>query len=288
MGSIEAKSGQEKIYQMVTDRIVAILESGVIPWRKPWGDTAPPSNFISKKEYRGINVFMLSAAMYQSRYWMSFKQVTEAGGKVKKGEKGYPVLFWKWLEISGEDEIKRIPLLRYYTVFNLYQCEGINIEDVSRNENNIKPIDAGQKIVDGMPNKPYLEHGRTKAAYSPSKDVIFIPDMASFIDAEEYYATLFHEMVHSTGHAARLNRYKEEPNDHMFGSDAYSKEELIAEMGAAFLCAEAGISQKVIENQAAYISGWLGKLRRDNRILIQAASKSQKAADYILNRIYDK
>jgi len=287
MRNTVAGSGQEKIYQMVTDRIIALMESGVIPWRKTWGDTKPPANYVSKNEYRGINTFMLNAAMYQSRYWMSFKQIGEAGGRVKKGEKGFPVIFWKRLEISSdEDGIKKIRLLRYYTVFNLNQCEGINIPDAPRNRD-IRPIDAGRRIIEGMPNKPRMEHGRSISAYSSAKDVIFMPDMESFQEAEEYYSTLFHEMIHSTGHESRLNRFREENDNHMFGSETYSKEELVAEMGSAFLCAESGISHHVIENQAAYLSAWLEKLRNDNRLLIQAASKAQKAADYILNRKYE-
>ena len=283
--------GQERIYQLVTDRIIAALEKGVVPWRKSWasGDVSMPVNFRSRKEYRGANVLMLMCSGYSSGYWLTFKQTAELGGKVRTGEKGTPVVFWNFVEKPTDDpgRVKKIPFLKYYTVFNIAQCEGIKNDETAPEP--VKPfvqIERAMQIVDGMPNLPRIAGGSRRAAYSPSTDTVHMPDAEAFDVEQEYYSTLFHELVHSTGHKTRLNRDEVEAPV-SFGSQSYSKEELVAEMGAAFLCADAGISNEVIDNQASYIDGWLSRLRKDKKLLLQAAGKAQRAADYIMDRKYE-
>jgi len=275
------------VYEIITEKIISLLSQGVIPWSKPWKPEAGEHmNLVSGKPYRGINVFLLGCAGYDSPFWLSFKQAKKLGGSVKKGEQGSIVVFWKWIikeeiEDNGEKKYKKIPLLRYYTVFNLEQCEGIDapapvLEPVEKKN----PIKEAQTIVDGMPNRPAIVHGGNAAAYSPAPDRIKMPELEQFVSSEEYYSTLFHEMTHSTGHASRIGR-KDIEHVKPFGSVEYSKEELIAEMGAAFLCAVAGIENKTINNSAAYIQGWLKELKNDKKMVVFAAAAAQKAADYI-------
>ena len=288
MNNKNQTTGQDKIYEMITDKIIEQLEKGTVPWRLPWNGYIKgfPQNFTSKKEYRGINIFLLKLAMRSTPYWVTFKQAADLKGRVKKGEKGFPVVFWKWLESTDKEtgEKKQVPLLRYYTVFNLDQCEGIELPEIDQPETReFSPIEKAEKIIADMPNRPIINHNEARAYYRPSADMVNMPKKELFLTDAEYYSTMFHELAHSTGHISRLNRESELKN-HMFGSADYSKEELIAEMGAAFLCAESSIENETIENSAAYIAGWLRKFKDDKKILIQAAGKAQKAADYILNK----
>lgn len=286
-------NGLLKPYQIITDRIIEMLEAGQAPWRKPWQDAGAPKNFHSGKEYRGVNVFMLAmtGAMmgYPSPYWVTFRQALERGGNVRKGEKGTPVVFWKILERDrdGADESddepdgkRRIPMLRQYFVFNVAQCDGL-APVVQVTEKPFCPIEVCEHIVQTMPRPPTIEHRETRAFYAPGRDIVNMPRPELFTSGEEYYATLFHELVHATGHPTRLDRdtIKEAAP---FGSATYAKEELVAEMGATFLCSRAGIEQVTIENSAAYLRGWLAKLRKDPKLIVLAASAAQKACDYIL------
>ena len=275
-------SNQSKVYEMINEKICTLLENGTIPWKKPWV-SGEPANFITKRAYRGVNPFILNSSGFSCPYWLSFKQVKGKGGRVKKGEKGTPVVFWKWIEIEKND-LKTgkqiVPLLRQYTVFNLEQTEGIEIP--TPEERTFQPIAEAEKIIDQMPRAPVIEHQEPQAYYVPSKDVVNMPDSNLFKSDEEYYSTLFHELIHSTGHVGRLNRV-ELMKQCSTKSDDYSKEELVAEMGSAFLCGWCGIVPKVIENQAAYIKGWLKRLKYNKKWLVNAASKAQKAADYILS-----
>ncbi|MFW6173864.1 MAG: ArdC family protein [Elusimicrobiota bacterium] len=285
-------SGQEKIYQMVTDQIISKLEQGTAPWQKPWkgGSSYAPVNLKSKKPYRGINIFLLGCAGYSSRYWASFKQVQQMGGKVKKGEKGHLCVFWKILskkehDKNGEEVEKNIPLLRYYKVFNLDQVEGIEDPDGDNFVAEHNSIEAAQNIIENMPNKPKITYNEQRAYYRPSEDKVNIPKIESFVSSEEFYSTSFHELVHSTGHKSRLNR--KEINQSFFGDQDYSFEELVAEFGSAFLCGESGIVNDVIDNSASYINSWKKKLSDNPKWVVQAAGKAQKAADYILDRKFD-
>jgi antirestriction protein ArdC len=271
-------------YDRITDRITALLEQGTVPWHKPWkARTGLPRNFVSKHPYRGINVFLLLAMMYESPFWLTFRQVSQLGGSVRKGEKACPVVFWK--QTTGEDkktgEEKKKYLLRFYHVFNVAQCDGLKISAEPVQENVIaKPED----IVAGMPQPPILKHGMTHAYYSPREDCVGLPPPERFEKTEDYYSAAFHELVHSTGHEKRLNRVSITEKAG-YGSNPYCKEELIAEMGAAFLCGLAEIGERTIDNSAAYLKGWLEQLRNDKTLIVQAAAQAQKAADFILGRM---
>ncbi|GFE57405.1 ArdC family protein [Geobacter sp. AOG1] len=279
------------VYEIINNRIMELLEQGTIPWRKPWNaENNDPKNLISKKSYRGINHFLLSCTPYNSPYWLTFKQVQDKGGHVKRGERSTPVVFWKWLDKSTEGtdlnstlSTSKIPLLRYYNVFNIDQTEGIPAPEPTEAHNDNHPLLGPEQIIKNMPLRPELRFGGNKAYYSPSLDYIQLPHLSTFDTPEEYYSTLFHELTHATGHSSRLSR-KSVLEPSYFGSHEYSKEELIAEMGAAFLCGYTGIKQKTIENSAAYIHGWLKELKNDKTLLIHAAAQAQKGADYILNR----
>lgn len=281
------------VYQIITERIVALLEQGTIPWQKPWttneGD-ALPRNLVSRKPYRGVNVFLLHAMNYGSPYWLTFKQAQALGGNVRKGEKATPVVFWKWLDVDEQDEkgkAKRVPMLRYYSCFNIAQCDGIAApqpEGTTPRAHN--PIETAEQIVAGMPNRPAIIHGGARASYSPAFDRVSMPQAETFATGENYYNVLFHELTHATGHESRLKRKGvagTEGEWSAFGSTPYAREELVAEMGAAFLCGHAGIVERTLDNSAAYIAGWLERLKEDHRLIVTAAAQAQKAADYVLN-----
>ena len=271
-------------HEIVTEFIIKQLESGVAPWRKPWG-TEAPANFSSKKEYRGINIFLLASQGYGSRYWVTYRQAQALGGTVKNGEHGSKVVFWKISEYrsenhkSEETENRRSILLRCYNVFNLEQCEGIKFSGPVRA---INPIEQCESIVGAMPNPPGFAQN-ARACYCPSTDTVAMPARSAFFDAAEYYSTLFHEITHSTGHPSRLGR-DGIMNHSPFGSEGYSKEELVAEMGAAMLCGTAGIESRTLGNSAAYLQTWINKLKSDSRLIVSAASQAQRAADYILRK----
>lgn len=272
-------------YQVVTDRIIEKLEQGTVPWRQPWS-TELPKSLTTKKDYRGINVFLLGSQGYTNPYWLTFKQGKRLGGHIRRGEKATPIVFWKWIERETEevDEAgKRVltsaPMLRYYYVFNLEQCEGIEIPEFKTHQT--EPIPRSESIVASMPNCPVVEHKESRAFYRPLTDTVNMPALDHFSIGEEYYSTLFHELTHATGHSSRLDR-QDMDKQRLFGSLDYSQEELVAEMGAAFLCGNSGIVNRTIDNSTAYIQGWLKRLRNDKRLLVFAGGQAQKAADYIL------
>jgi antirestriction protein ArdC len=281
------------LYQTVTDQIVAMLETGVVPWRSPiLGRSKPghPRNLSSGKQYRGVNVFLLAftafAKGYGSSYWLTFRQAKERGGAVKKGEKSSMVVFWKQYETTDRQtgDPTRVPVLRYYNVFNSEQIDGIEIPDAVKFEPlDFQPIEAAEQIAAGYAGGPAVGHdGGQQAFYRPATDSVHMPDCTRFASVEEYYSTLFHELSHSTGHSSRLDRALD--TDPMpFGSSDYGKEELVAEMSAAFLCSHAGIQPTLIENQAAYLGGWLTKIKADKKLVISAAGQAQRAADWIRN-----
>ncbi len=279
-----------KAYEVITDRIIAKMEEGYIPWKKPWKFQVP-RNFVSRKQYHGINLLMLTMNEFSSPYWLTFRQAKELGGYVKKREQGTPIMFWKLIErteentAEGQEQEKTyIPCLQYYTVFNLDQTEGIKFADGVESE--IESVTLCKKIVEGYTAMPEILHTtQPRAFYSPSRDIIHMPAKASFMSSAEYYSTLFHEFVHSTGHKTRLNRHADEKTNFDFGSHDYSKEELVAELGSAFLCAEARIDNSVIDNNTAYLQAWLRVLKADKKLIIYAAARASKAADYILGRL---
>lgn len=273
------------VYDLITDRVMEQLSKGVVPWRRPWGGAEQaPRNLASGHAYRGINVFLLMGG--SSPYWMTFNQAKALGGCVRKGERGTPVVFWKWLE--KEDEItgkkSRFPMLRYYTVFNLSQVDGIpakKIPAVVGTRADVDPIAAADAIVEGMPTRPTIRTAGDQACYMPALDVVTMPARERFNSSAAYYATLFHELTHATGHESRVGRVEKWTG---FGSESYAREELIAEMGAAFLMGQAGLVDETIENSAAYIANWLERLKDDRKLVVVAAAQAQRAADFILGR----
>ena len=271
-----------QVYSSITQRMIALLEQGTVPWRKPWKATSDwPRNFVTKKPYRGANVFLLTAMAYESPYWLTFQQAYELGGTVRNGEKSCSILFWRQKTILDEEtgEERNVPLLRLYHVFNVAQCEGLADAPVAM-EAEPMAITKPAELVERMPRRPKVKHGMAHSCYSPQEDCVSMPNKKQFEKEEEYYCTLFHELVHATGHPTRLNR-RTLTEKAGFGSDMYCKEELIAEMGAAFLCAQSEIVERTINNSASYIKGWLERLRNDNTLVLQAAAQAQRAADFI-------
>lgn len=275
------------VYSIITERIVHLLDQGVVPWQKPWqSGEQMPQNLVSRKPYRGVNVFLLHAMSYGSPFWVTFKQAQELGGTVKRGEKACPVVFWKWLEVEDEHRKKqRVPFLRYYSVFNVVQCDGITTPSIDGPKREHNPIESAEQIVAAMPKRPAIQHGGARACYWPSFDRVDLPKAETFRTAQDFYNVLFHELTHATGHDSRLKRKGVSGSDgewSAFGSTPYAREELVAEMGAAFLCGQAGIVERTIENSASYVASWLERLRHDVRLVVTAAAQAQKAADFIL------
>ena len=287
-------------YEKITSRILELLEAGTVPWHKPWASVAV-RNLVSQKEYRGVNTFLLGCMPYASPHWLTFKQAKALGGSVRKGEKGSPCVFWKWMKaktVEREDEDGNtitlvdgrnplgFPMLRQYTVFNSEQCDGIEIPKIEARDN--EPIADCEKIVSSMPKAPDIRHESTRAFYRPDEDFVSLPVLSAFDGSEEYYSTLFHELTHATGHASRLGRHgKREYTFHGFGSKNYSREELVAEMGAAFLSGHCGIENRTIDNSASYIDSWRAKLGENPKLVVIAAAQAQKSADFILGRKFE-
>jgi antirestriction protein ArdC len=239
------------------------------------------------------------AADYSRSTWITFLQAKELGGSVRKGEKGIPCIFWRPFEgkDGGADREHEIPdspsaaaarrrhlVLRYYTVFNVQQCDGLPGSLCGVSAAPAREIVDCREIASGYLDGPRVDHGFNRACYSPGRDRISMPAASVFESSEGYYATLFHELVHSTGHPDRLSRFPASGVIPPFGSPDYSREELVAEMGAALLCAEGGISCATIDNQAAYVAGWLETLAEDSRAVVVAAAQAQRAVDLILGR----
>lgn len=278
-------SNKFNVYEEITNKIIAQLESGIIPWSKPWTGVAGGAyNRVSKKPYSLLNQMLLK---HDGEY-ATFKQWSDLGGKIKKGEKSEMVVFWKIFQTEevkdGKVEKKSIPLLKYINVFHVSQVEGVEPKELKPIEH--KPIEEAENIKTSYADRENLvikEIVTDKAFYSPSKDYIQVPCKKQYKDVTEFYSTLFHEMIHSTGHKDRLKRLDSGVKLASFGSEDYSKEELIAEIGSAFLMNHVGIeTTKTFKNSAAYIQNWLQVLRNDNRFIVLASSKAEKAMKYIL------
>lgn len=272
------------VTQSIIDKLTAAIASGetVAPWCKPWASaTSAPTSGSTGKHYRGINWFILSLMGRSNPYWFTFKQAKALGGSVRKGEKGVAVVFWAMIDVIKDGKPKKQPLLRYYTVFNGEQCDGLptKYDTPIATVRTFEPIEKAENVVRAWEGKPVIKHEGNRARYSPSSDTVTMPAKETFNGNEEYYCTLFHELTHSTGHASRLAR--EEMGKGSFGSHEYSKEELVAEMGAAILSAHCGI-ESTMENSVSYLADWLTKLRNEPTWLVSAAGKAQKAADMIL------
>lgn len=302
---------KDVVYEMVTERMVAALEAGTVPWQQPWTGGNRPMNLVSGKAYRGVNILLLHlAAMdggYTSPYWLTFDQgVVDLGGhlnvlpeserkpgdKTKTGQHPTVIIFWQMIKAkkTEENETGRIPMLRYYRVFNLDQFEDVRIpkgrEIPEKNELNFDPIKEAEAIIGGYQNPPKIVEELPEAFFSPTTDTINLPPRESFTGEGEFYSTAFHEITHSTGAKKRLNRHIA-ADQFQFASHSYGREELTAEMGSAFFCAEAGI-ETTFNNSASYISSWLRTMHEDPRAVVVAAGAAQKAVDYVLNRTYEK
>lgn len=273
------------IYEMVTNRIIKELEHGVIPWEKPWtGVRSGAFNRISKHPYSILNQMLL----YRPGEYATYKQWQSLGGKIKKGEKAQFVVFWKMLQMEEENENggktkKIIPYLKYINVFHIDQVEGV--EPLKQPFKEVKSIDEADEIINDYVEREGIKFNAiasNEAYYSPLNDMVVVPLKEQYNDIEEYYSTTFHELVHSTGHATRLNRLTSGVNA-AFGSEVYSKEELIAEIGTAAMLNYLGIeTKKTFRNSTAYIQSWLQVLKNDNKFVVSAGGKAEKAVDFIL------
>ncbi|MEM9419141.1 MAG: zincin-like metallopeptidase domain-containing protein [Planctomycetota bacterium] len=278
-------------YQYATDTIIAALECGTVPWRHPLlggGQDQLPKNLNTGKTYRGINLFLLALAGWDAGYanpwWLTFKQARDRGGHVRKGEKSTSVIFWKEMLVEDEKtgKPKKVPVIKNYRVFSVEQCDNIDYPKPGTLERDFEPLEAAEQIVAGYEGAPFIETTcASVATYTPTTDLVQMPKPERFVDQNAYYATLFHELGHSTGHRSRLDR---EQAGVSFGSAKYAKEELIAEFAAAGLCAMSGIPPSEIENSAAYIANWLNVLRSDKRLVVHAAGAGQKAMDWIVGQ----
>jgi antirestriction protein ArdC len=272
------------LYQTVTDRLIAQLETGTLPWARGWSaGTSLPMNAISNRPYSGINVllFWLSANKgYTSPRYLTFKQASEAGGHVRKGEHGERIYYFKQLSIRDKatDEERTIPMLREYTVFNVAQCDGLPPHIVLGPGDHKANPDTRETLADTFIQATGADfrEGAGRPCYVPSQDFITVPTFADFHSKPEYYCAAFHELIHWTGHKSRLDRDLKS----RFAEAEYAAEELVAELGAAFLCAEFGFDNSH-DNSAAYLASWLKVLKSDKRAIFTAASKAQQAADHL-------
>ena len=273
------------LFAEVTQRIVDQLETGTIPWHKPWsGGNACAISHVTGKPYSLLNHMLLGG---RTGEYLTFKQCSDEGGSIKKGEKASMIVFWKILEDTDQEtgEIIKTPFLRYYRVFHIDQCEGIapRFDKQGDPGSQLKPDEKADGIITEYVKRSgvkfHCEHS-ARAFYSPAMDAITIPMLRQFRELPEFYSTAFHEMTHSTGHQSRLNRLTQNA---AFGGDEYSKEELVAELGSSFLLNYTGIETPgSFQNNAAYIAGWLKALKDDKRLIISAAGKAEQAVKYIL------
>lgn len=275
-----------KVAEIVNEKILALIAAGTIPWQQPWRFShRSNANLVSKKPYRGINQVLLNAETLGTTWWVTYRQALALGGNVRKGEKGTMVVFWKFFKTEEGIET-RPPMLRYYTIFNVSQCDGIDckIPPPPEPEDHV-PIDECVKITEGYVNKPEIVYGADVASYSPVIDRVQMPELGYFKSAEFFHSVLFHELVHSTGHKSRLDRNTITKSG--YGTESYSREELTAELGSCYLCAAAGINPQY-EDSANYIESWSKHLKNDPMAFMTAASHASGAADYILGIKEDK
>jgi antirestriction protein ArdC len=283
-----SKTTSPDVYSYVTERIIARLEQGQVPWVNTMAKPLLMARSATTgKIYRGINTFLLGSSPFGSAFWTTYKTAQSMGGIVKHGEKSSLCVFWKRYETKEVDEEtgkrKVVPMLKYFNVFNLDQCEGV--KDPLLDEVNIPdPIAKADEVIEAFTGKPAVTFGScNRAFYVPSEDRIVMPQQTAFKNPADMYRTYFHELIHSTGHASRLNRFVGEKVD-MTG---YGMEELVAELGAAILMAECGIFEDTAEKAASYCQHWITELKGDSKLIVRAAGKAQKAVDLILGRKYE-
>jgi antirestriction protein ArdC len=282
------------VYQAITDAIVTSVEAGTVPWRQPWrAEVGAARNAFTDRGYSGINTLLLGLAPYDDPRWATYRQIGEHGGQVRKGERGQLVCFFKHVEAAkrntesenegGEDGRRgRYALLRSYIVFNVTQADALDLPPLpSQLERQIEPLAAAEGVLANYPpDPPRVVGGASAATYNPRHDVIRIPAVGAFESVEAYYLTLWHELTHSTGHPSRLDRG--DLIGSRFGDAKYAREELTAEIGSAMIAARTAIVPPNIEQSASYIASWLNALRNDKKLIVIAAGRAQKAADWIL------
>lgn len=279
-----------KVYEIVASRIIDQMEQNkTAPWVKPWRGfgLGHSENLLSGHRYRGLNAFLTIGE--PTPYFLTFKQAKEIGARIKKGAKSIPIIFWA--KIEDEEKDKGFLFARYYRVFNAADLENIPVKFEAKISAALNPTDiqilpkfdvAETVINETRADIRSVENGR--AYYSPTLDYINMPAMGLFSSSHEYYSTVFHELGHWTGHDSRLKR-KDLLEANYFGSHSYSREELTAELTAAFVCSSLGISTESTErNSAAYLNGWLRRLKGDPKMMVEAAQRAQKASDFILKR----
>lgn len=276
------------VYQMVADRIVAELNNGIIPWHRPWSGAPDGAyNYDSRKPYSYLNQMLLK---HRGEY-LTFNQIQQHGGKIRKGERAEMVVFYKpyvkeEIKPDGTKDVVSIPVLRYYLVYHISQVDGI--ESKATNQDTTPALlDEQEQIINDYVTREHLGFVNNalsnNAYYDPDADMVQVPMISQYKDVSEYYSTTFHELAHSTGHASRLNR-KGITEPIRFGSETYSREELVAEMGSAMLCNVTGIEiPSTFRNSAAYIQGWSRKIKGDPKLFVTAAAQAEKAAKYIIN-----
>ena len=279
-------------YGVLTSRILEALKNGDVPWTKPWL-CGPPRSLSTGKTYRGFNQLLLGflGREHDTPYWGTFNQLSDLGGRVKKGEHSTPVSFWKELEYEDQkasDGTKKFMMCRYYHAFNADQAEWKRGEprmvrewrETQAQVGQADPHERADELIANFPGRPAFEQRGMVAYYSPEDDKVVVPKPELFESQTAFYQTAFHEFVHSTGHPKRLNRFEITATP---SNEEYSKEELVAEIGSAFLANEAGIEPR-LDQSAAYCKSWLAKMTADPKILIAAASLAAKAADHFLGR----
>lgn len=290
LGLIGMRSAKPRqtICTEIANQLADLLEQGVAPWRRPWAaGSGMPANASTGAPYRGINILVLmwSQAVngFTDSRWVTYKQAQAMGGNVRKGEKGTRVVFWKQVERrerddDGEETSSRGVFARAFTVFNVQQCEGLDLPVVEPGDASLDHR-AEALVSNYLASGPRVAYGGDAACYIPALDLVRMPERVSFTGTAEFYSTLFHEIGHSTGHASRLAR----DLSGLRGSHDYSREELVAELTAAFLCGMAGVSNEdSLANSAAYLKGWASKLREEPDVLVWASSRAQKAVDFIV------
>lgn len=288
------------VYEMVTNRIIKHLENGLPPWRQTWGNVGLARNYTTGKVYRGINALLLNFTEHTIPCFISFRQANRLGGKIKKGAKSEQVVYFNVIyrdkngrKVAKENihtipkgELQTYRFLKYSRVFNVADVEGVRFSFANFEILDNDKLERCEKLIQSIPNRPkFVERDGNRCYYSSSVDIINLPPINHFESSETYYNTFFHELIHSTGHEKRLNR-KSFADSKEFGDRSYSEEELVAELGAAFLCCMTGIDRNpIVENSAAYIKGWLGVLRADKKFVFRASSAAQKAVDYLTENL---
>jgi antirestriction protein ArdC len=285
------------LYQHVTDQIIAALEKGVGPWTRPWDNSGAQfsmqRNASTNRPYHGINVLLLNLVSFENGYtdprWVTFSDVQRLGGYIKKDEHHTKIIFWKFLEKDKKDELpdenaghadrKVIPMLRYYRVFNVEQCSGLRLKPLVEEENKPVPGSSNEQ-ADMVLQIPSIKFGGTRAFYNREHDFIQLPPQSAFETIDHYYTTGFHETVHWTGHESRLNR----TFGKRFGDQDYAFEELVAEIGSAFLGGHIGLPFREMRHPE-YIKHWIEVLKDDNKAIFTACRRAQDASEFILQSI---